>query len=304
MTSLPPSRPLLHGLVSLTIGALLAIGACSIPRPTPAGITAQTAMTPAIDFMQYRWISQYGWTRVAEYVDPASGKALVLGDSVILDIAAVDSAWVTSGAHGADSTAGVTLSLTPRGAATFGAETATHIGQRLAVVIDGRVVNVATVSTRLGNIVPLVTDATPAEAHALATRVNRAIDKLRPYQPLVIPRPWARPDRVIVRVTSLGLRNVDGRPTILFFTTGSALLGVAGATPTPLTDTLTLTTLPAFTADLTHGDLHLQLQGSGMLEISGTVEGGPMASFSAAGRHIVLHSRGSGISPFFGIANR
>lgn len=47
MTSIPPSRPLLRGLVSLTGGALLAIGACSIPRPTPAEITGQTAVTDA-----------------------------------------------------------------------------------------------------------------------------------------------------------------------------------------------------------------------------------------------------------------
>jgi hypothetical protein len=47
MTSIPPSRPLLRGLVSLTGGALLAIGACSIPRPTPADITRQRAVTDA-----------------------------------------------------------------------------------------------------------------------------------------------------------------------------------------------------------------------------------------------------------------
>lgn len=111
------------------------------------------------------------------------------------------------------------------------------------------------------------------------------------------------PKRVLVRVTSVGLRNVTGRPTVLFFTTGTALLGIAGATPTPLNDTLTLSSLPAFTADLTNGDLHLQLQGTGMLDISGAVEGGPMTRFSVAGRHIVLHRGGHGVSPF-GIGTR
>lgn len=193
MTSIPPSRPLLRGLASLTGGALLAIGACGIPRPSPAGITAETAVTPAIDFIQYRWVSGAGSGGVQGYVDPASGQALTLGDSVILDIAAIDSAWVTSHVRGLDTTTGVTISLTPSGAGAFGAETATHLGQRLAVVVDDRVVTMATVTSRLRNIVPLVTDATPAEANVLATRVNRAVDQLRPYQPLSFRRPSAAP---------------------------------------------------------------------------------------------------------------
>ncbi|MCR4339848.1 MAG: M56 family metallopeptidase [Gemmatimonadaceae bacterium] len=307
MTSIPPSRPLLRGLVSLTGGALLAIGACTIPRPTPAGLTGQTVVTPAIDFIQYRWVGAAGDGAAQGYVDPASGQPLTLGDSVILDIAAIDSAWVTSHVRGPDTTAGVAISLTASGAGTFGAETATHLGQRLAVVVDDRVVTVATVTSRLRNIVPLITDATPAEAHALATRVNRAIDQLRPYQPLVLQRPLvgtpgsqssARSDRVIVRITELGLTTtVRENPTVLIYASNSARVGIGNDAPTILTDTLRLSTLPAMTLDVTDGDVHVLLVSPGQIMIRGTVTGGPATHLSATGRHIVVRKGGTGIWP-------
>lgn len=308
MTSIPPSRPLLRGLVSLAGGALLAIGACSIPRPTPATITSQMAVTPAIDFIQYRWVNGAGGGGgVQEYVDPASGQALTLGDSVILDIAAIDSAWVTSHVRGSDTAAGVSLSLTPSGAGTLGAETATHLGQRLAVVVDDRIVTVATVGSRLRNTIPLVTDATPAEAQALADRVNRAVDQLRRYQPVVFQRPLvpapgsqtlARSDRVIVRITEVGLKTtVRKSPTVLVFASDSARVGIGNDAPAILTDTLRLSTLPAMTFDVTDGNVHVLLVSPGQITIRGTVTGGPATSLSATGRHIVVRKGGTGIWP-------
>ncbi|MEO7646824.1 MAG: M56 family metallopeptidase, partial [Gemmatimonadaceae bacterium] len=302
MTAIPPSRPLLRGLVSLTAGALLAIGACTIPRPTPAGITAQTAVTPAIDFIQYRWVSATGDGAAQGYVDPASGQALTLGDSMVVDIAAIDSAWVTSHVRGPDATAGVTISLTPSGAGTLGAETATHLGQRLAVVVDDRVLTVATVGSRFRNTIPLVTDATPAAAYALAARVNRAVDQLRPYQPLSFQRPLesapgsrpsARSDRVIVRITEVGLKTtVRESPTVLVFAADSARVGIGNDAPTILTDTMRLSSLPAMTLDVTDGDVHVLLVSPGQITIRGTVTGGPATHLSATGRHIVVRKGG------------
>lgn len=165
MTATPPSRPLLRGLVSLTAGALLAIGACSIPRPTPAAITDQTVVTPVI-----------------ELTSPPGSQS-------------------------------------------------------------------------------------------------------------------GRSDRVIVRITSVGLRNVGETPTILVFASDSARVGIGTGSPRILTDTLRLSSLPAMTLDVTDGEVHVMLVGPGQLEIGGTVTGGPATRLSAMGRHIVVRKGGTGIWP-------
>lgn len=109
--------------------------------------------------------------------------------------------------------------------------------------------------------------------------------------------------RVIVRVTSVGLKEVSGPPQILVFTSGVARVGIGTDAPALLTDTLRLSTLPAFTADVTDGDLHLLLQTGGRMDIRGSVEGGSMMTFQAEGRHLVLLSGGRGVMPF-GIDHR
>jgi hypothetical protein len=57
-----------------------------------------------------------------------------------------------------------------------------------------------------------------------------------------------------------------------------------------------LTALPAFTADVSEGELHIELRrGARLLEVRGDIEGGPAVSASATGRHLVLSAGGTGI---------
>jgi hypothetical protein len=106
----------------------------------------------------------------------------------------------------------------------------------------------------------------------------------------------ATPERVLVRLTSVGLESTGPSPSILVYATGRARVGVGTGTPAVLTDTLRLTSLPAITADVTHADVHIELLGPGRLRVGGAVSGGPATYVSASGRHIVLMKGGVGIS--------
>ncbi len=106
---------------------------------------------------------------------------------------------------------------------------------------------------------------------------------------------------VTVKVTRVGTKNVDidGRGQmvgeILIYGSGTVKVGFGTSEPRVLSDTLRLKNFPAFTADVTQGDVHVELRGNGEIELSATVTGGPAVEVSASGRHLVLLKGGSGI---------
>ena len=51
----------------------------------------------------------------------------------------------------------------------------------------------------------------------------------------------------------------------------------------------------AFTADVTNGDVHVELRGRGEIELAGDIVGGPAKQVTASGRHLVLMKGGVGI---------
>jgi beta-lactamase regulating signal transducer with metallopeptidase domain len=108
----------------------------------------------------------------------------------------------------------------------------------------------------------------------------------------------AAQERAIVRLTSVGSFDWDPeRTSILVFTTGGAEVGIGADPPAPLSDTLRLHRVPAITADVTDGEVHVQVSGPGRIKLGGTVTGGPALTLSATGRHIVLEKGGVGIRP-------
>jgi hypothetical protein len=105
----------------------------------------------------------------------------------------------------------------------------------------------------------------------------------------------------VVRLTSLGLAGVprtgDGATVrVLVYASGRARVGVGTAAPEPLADTLRLDRLPAITADVTDGDVHLVLATPGRMSVGGDVSGGAATHVTATGRHIVLLRGGVGIT--------
>lgn len=139
-----------------------------------------------VDFVQFRWEDPTGRSSV-RYIDPASGQPVALNDSVALDIRAIDSAWTWH--PKSDSTQwDVDLLLSRSGAAQFGATTATHVGQRLAIVVDGTITQMPLIQSALGSRALLVTRVPQYVADSLAARVNHAVAALRPLQPVMFPR--------------------------------------------------------------------------------------------------------------------
>lgn len=102
--------------------------------------------------------------------------------------------------------------------------------------------------------------------------------------------------RVLVHVTSMGWKSVDDSPpSILIYTTGGGEVGIGTDPPRPIADTLRLDRLSPITADVTNGDVHVQVNGPGIMTLRGDVTGGPARHVSATGRHIVIAKGGTGI---------
>jgi hypothetical protein len=106
---------------------------------------------------------------------------------------------------------------------------------------------------------------------------------------------------VTVRVTKVGTANVavDSKGQfageLLIYGDGPVKVGLGTAAPQVVSDTIRLKTFPAFTADVTNGDVHVELRGEGEIELAGTVSGGPAVNVSATGHHLVLLKGGTGI---------
>src|SRR5262245_34904458 len=67
----------------------------------------------------------------------------------------------------------VLVDLTPEGSDAFASATEAAVGDRIAIVVDGRVVSAPTVQTRIGSGNRVVTgDVSEAEAQALASRLH------------------------------------------------------------------------------------------------------------------------------------
>jgi hypothetical protein len=104
-----------------------------------------------------------------------------------------------------------------------------------------------------------------------------------------------------VRITRIGSRGieVDDRGQlvgeILIYGSGPVKVGIGTRNPQVVADTLRLKNLSAFIADVTNGDVHVELRGTGEIELGGDVTGGPAVTVSARGRHLVLLKGGTGI---------
>lgn len=82
--------------------------------------------------------------------------------------------------------------------------------------------------------------------------------------------------------------------SILVYATGPAKVGLSGADPAALTDTLRLTAVTEIAADVSSADVHIRLLSPGRLRVGGDVTGGRAIHLTATGRHIVLLKGGAG----------
>lgn len=157
----------------------------------PSGFTRQTRRVPpptslllaAARLVEFRW-EVAGEPKSSRFMDPQRGVPVALSDSVVLDMSGIDSAWVTPVPRDSMGRRDVVVRLSRRGAARFGATTATHVGRRLAVIVDGRITDLPIIESAIGEIVQLASDVAGPVADSLAARVNAMVVELRPFLPV------------------------------------------------------------------------------------------------------------------------
>ena len=111
-----------------------------------------------------------------------------------------------------------------------------------------------------------------------------------------LQQPQGRVQRAtIVRLSALGLEKAPSDSVqVLVWASGAAKVGVDAADPTPLADTLRLSSLTSITADVSEGDVHIRLLTPGRMRLGAEVSGGRAIRFTATGRHIVVLKGGVG----------
>jgi bla regulator protein blaR1 len=156
---------------------------------------------------------------------------------------------------------------------------ASHLERRISAMTQPRT------SRALLRIIPLAVGALPAAALLLAL----------PSPPRAVAQRAAGQARAVVHLTSVGTANADSSTSFLIYTTEGARVGVGIDAPAARADTLRLDGLPAITADVTDGEVHIEVHGAGTMRVSGDVTGGPARRLSGGGRHIVLLKGGIGV---------
>jgi len=105
------------------------------------------------------------------YRDPSTGAPLALSDTVAFDLTGVTGVLVSGSPAGSS----VALRLSMLGAQRLLRTTTAHQGQRIAVLINRRVVSVALVGGPLSGMLPVATGLPADQADALAGRIRSGI---------------------------------------------------------------------------------------------------------------------------------
>jgi preprotein translocase subunit SecD len=161
----------MRSLVWSSVVAILAIITLSAPQRLQA--QAITGTKPAASFLRYHWTDTAAPASARKYIDPETRAALAVEDAVVLSIGDIKRAELRSGARGSRAT--VVVTLTPEARDAFAKATAAHVGAKIAVLLDERVITVARIRSPISSLVPVATDIRLALAESLVTRINRAV---------------------------------------------------------------------------------------------------------------------------------
>lgn len=153
-------------------------------RPEPVPASMKTAMRAGDSVLTraladsgleigYHWVDTTG-TRGA-YTDPATGARLTLDSVPALRL--IDIRDVVVGEVRGPRGSGAIVMVRPSFAAAqrFLSETSARRGQRIAVVVNGRVVETARIETPWGGRVPVVTGTRRSLADSLAARMKALV---------------------------------------------------------------------------------------------------------------------------------
>jgi hypothetical protein len=149
-------------------------------RPLPDTFPAQrsaildSALAVSGLTVEYHWEAPdtaVAGAAASPYVHPHSREPLNLFDTVSFDLDGVAAARVAPAGAGATVTLEITLAAGERLLHT----TTWHEGERIGVLVNGRLVTVATVRSPLTNMLPVVDLVPRDQAEALAERINARI---------------------------------------------------------------------------------------------------------------------------------
>jgi TonB family protein len=126
------------------------------------------------DSIQYRFVDDGASTTARRYRSARTGESYALRDTLVLDGRGIAEVLVRSHAVGTDTTWDVIARLTPAGASAIAEASASHIGQKLAVLMGNEIVDTGIIETPLRSLVVLRIGASRGLADSLALRARRA----------------------------------------------------------------------------------------------------------------------------------
>lgn len=170
----------------------------------------------------------------------------------------------------------------------------THLKQRINAMTMRRSKNPLRVLTIVAGMIGTGTMAIVIPAPVLMTprapRESSALAAVESTAPAIVAVTYAG-----VPFSSTTGR-AENAPEILLYGSGSVSLGFGNQSRSALRDTLRLTALPAFTADVTHGDLHVMIRrGAPSISLRGYLQSAPTEEFGATGQHLMLPKGGAGM---------
>lgn len=150
------------GLRGALLGALIAWGGCSRgdqPRPLAPHATFELYVVSAVESPGARQI-----------LDPADGAPLFLTHPPIIEAADVAAVALRKSRHGI---AELAVEMTPAGAAKLNAATSARVGERLAIVANGRLVALLTLHLPLSASFAVQCDVVSREGEELFDGLTR-----------------------------------------------------------------------------------------------------------------------------------
>lgn len=183
-------------LVLLMLG-LMTLGACRAAHSPPARGQAasreavsrewestdslvRAALTHDGVRLEYRWVLRTASSQPQEgraVFDPVVRQWLILSDTVVLDMSAVDRVEISHGSG----TSGVTLHLNATSAERLRANTTGHLGSQLAELLNGQLITAPapTIRSSFSDHMPVVVDVDSTVARELEARLRRALGDSR-----------------------------------------------------------------------------------------------------------------------------
>ncbi len=149
--------------------------ACLLFTVAAAPLRPQSSQRANCDSLQLRFVDDTPPPTARRYLNASDGREYFLRDTVVLDARGVRTILVASHRLGPDTVWDVVGGLTPAAALSWGDATASHVGQTIAVLFGGKLVQTAIIESRVGGRILVDGNVPRPVADSLALRARRFI---------------------------------------------------------------------------------------------------------------------------------